>query len=248
MMRMVFNIAEIFGYIASLFVAISLLMSSFLLLRVLNLIGAVAFVIYGILLGSIPIVITNGFITAIDIWYLLRMLRPDLNGVRYIPVGPEKRHLVDDFVALNLEDIVTFFPDFRVERLGEVFRRGGTAFVAIRDLNIIGFALAEPVPQVESTRDADLRDLYGTIHRDLYPERSLLVPVDYIRRKYRGLGLFRRLYRAIEEHSEGQVEFLLATIPANARTHRRYLEKTAYKPVRETARWALLVKDLRAEG
>lgn len=241
-------IAELFGYIASFFVAISLLMNSFLLLRVLNLIGAVAFVVYGVLIGSIPIVITNSFITAIDVWYLVRMLRPDLNGIRYIPVGAEKRHQLDDFVALNLEDMISFFPDFRVERLDDLFVNGGTAFLAIRDLDVIGFALAEPVPAAELTRDAELRDLYKTINRDLYPERSLLVPVDYIRRKYRGFGLFRRLYRAIEEHSEGQVEFLLATIPLNARTHRRFLEKTAYKTVRETQNWALMVKDLRAES
>lgn len=244
---MVFNIAEMFGYIASFFVAISLLMSSFLLLRVLNLVGAVSFVVYGVLLGSVPIVITNGFITLINIWYLVRMLRPDLNGIRYIPVGPEKRHQVEEFAKLNLDDILLFFPGFRIEQLKELFTRGGTVLIAIRELEIIGFAIAEPVPTVESTPEPELREIYATIHRDLYPERSRLVPVDYIRRKYRGFGLFHMLYRAIEEHFEGSVEFLLATIPRSARAHLRYLEKTAYKPVRESEHWTLLVKDLPSE-
>jgi hypothetical protein len=245
---MVVSISELFGYIASFFVAISLLMSSFLLLRVLNLIGAIAFVVYGALLGSIPVVITNGFITIIDIYYLVRMLRPDLNGIRYIPIGVEKRHQIEDFVAHHLEDILSFFPEFKTDMLDDVFQRNGEAYLAIRGTSIAGFALVEPVPVPESTNDTELREMYTTIARDLFPDRSRFVPVDYMRKKYRGLGLFRRLYRAIEEHYGGTVEYLIALIPHRARAHRRFLERIDYHLVRESSRFVLLVKDLRADA
>lgn len=238
---------EILGYIASFFVAVSLLMSSFLLLRVLNLIGAIAFVLYGVCIGSIPIVITNGFITLINIHYLVRMVRPDLNGIRYVPINAEKRHQIDAFITHNCEDIRRFFPDFRIEFLDEVFERGGTVFLAIRGANIAGFAVTESVPSPDLEPEEELRDLYRFVATDLFPERSLLIPIDYIRRKYRGLGLFRRLYRAIEEHRDGQIDFLLATIPSSARAHIRFLKKISYYVARTTGRYTLLVKDLRAD-
>ncbi len=50
------NIAQIFeivGYVASILVAVSLLMRSILRLRVINLIGAITFVIYGLLIKEL---------------------------------------------------------------------------------------------------------------------------------------------------------------------------------------------------
>ncbi len=239
---------ELFGYAASVFVAISLLMSSFLMLRVLNLIGAIAFVVYGLLLGSVPIILTNGFITLIDIWYLVRMLRPDLNGVRYGVIAGDKRHLIDDFVSENLEDIIRFFPSFRTQQLDDVFLGDGTAFVATRNLKVIGFALTEPIPNPEATSNPELRELYATIVRDLFPEKSLLITVDYIKKKYRGLGLFRRLYSEVEWHFQGTIEYFLASLPNTARVHRRFLERTGYEMIRSVETRVLLAKDLRAES
>ncbi len=229
-----FDVAELFGYVASFFVAISLLMSSFIWLRVLNLIGAVAFVIYGSLLGSIPVVITNAFITVINIYYLIRMFRPDLNGVTYIPIGPDRRGQLDDFVAFYLDDILKFFPNFSTGRIEESFSSGGLVYLALKELRLVGFALVHPVPTPpQRTPAADSEDplskVYRYIHDHLFPSRSAVLSVDYIVRKYRGLGLVHRLYDAIEKEEGERLSFLLAPVEKDASRHRRFLLRHGYE-------------------
>ncbi|NQV06152.1 YgjV family protein, partial [bacterium] len=50
---------EILGYAASALVVLSLAMRSILRLRIIGLVGSVAFMVYGILIGSYPVAITN---------------------------------------------------------------------------------------------------------------------------------------------------------------------------------------------
>lgn len=69
-----FNSTEIIGYLASLIVLISFLMKNIKTLRIINTIGCIFFVAYGILLNfSIPIIITNVAIVGINIYYLLKV-------------------------------------------------------------------------------------------------------------------------------------------------------------------------------
>ncbi|MEO1643805.1 MAG: hypothetical protein AAFR67_01365, partial [Chloroflexota bacterium] len=63
-------IYEIVGYIASALVAVSLLMTSILRLRIINLIGAIVFVVYGVLIVAYPIVLTNAIIVCINVYQL----------------------------------------------------------------------------------------------------------------------------------------------------------------------------------
>ena len=65
---------EIIGYVASVLVAISLMMSSILKLRIINLFGAVLFTIYGLLIGAYPVAVMNFFIVLIDLYYLREMI------------------------------------------------------------------------------------------------------------------------------------------------------------------------------
>jgi hypothetical protein len=68
-----FSTTEIIGYIASLLVLVSFLMRNVNKLRIVNTIGCMVFIIYGILLGwSIPIIITNAAIVLINGYYLLK--------------------------------------------------------------------------------------------------------------------------------------------------------------------------------
>ena len=64
-------ITELIGYFASLMVLVSFLMGNIKKLRLINTVGCIAFVIYGVLLNwSLPIIITNVAITAINCYYL----------------------------------------------------------------------------------------------------------------------------------------------------------------------------------
>ena len=65
------TITEWVGYAASLALIISFTMKNINTLRIINSIGAVLFVAYGIMLEtSYPIIITNAFILMVNIYYL----------------------------------------------------------------------------------------------------------------------------------------------------------------------------------
>ena len=65
------SITEWVGYLASVALIISFMMKNVRTLRIINSIGAVLFVIYGVMLAtSWPIIITNVFILFANIYYL----------------------------------------------------------------------------------------------------------------------------------------------------------------------------------
>jgi hypothetical protein len=62
---------DIIGYIASAIILISFLMKNMKKLRIVNTLGCGVFMIYGMLLDmSIPLIITNGAIIFINLYYL----------------------------------------------------------------------------------------------------------------------------------------------------------------------------------
>ncbi|MBI3168503.1 MAG: YgjV family protein [Chloroflexi bacterium] len=64
---------ELVGYTGSILVAISLMMKSLVRLRVVNLFGALVFIIYGLLIGAIPVVFLNGLILCVNVYNLWQM-------------------------------------------------------------------------------------------------------------------------------------------------------------------------------
>jgi GNAT superfamily N-acetyltransferase len=101
---------ELIGYAASVLVALSLMMSSILRLRIINLVGSTLFAIYGVLIDAWPVAIVNAFITCINIFYLVRIygakeyfcildVRRDSEYLRY-------------FIDYNRTDIATYQPTF----------------------------------------------------------------------------------------------------------------------------------------
>ncbi len=66
-------IYELIGYIASVLVAVSLMMSKIVRLRIINTLGAITFIIYGILIDSMPVAGVNAFIVAVNVYYLTKI-------------------------------------------------------------------------------------------------------------------------------------------------------------------------------
>lgn len=63
---------EWIGYIASLVLIISFMMKNVNKLRTINSVGALIFIVYGIMLGlAWPIIITNTFILGLNLYHLL---------------------------------------------------------------------------------------------------------------------------------------------------------------------------------
>ena len=68
-----FSMVELLGYAASIMVSISLTMKDIVKLRVLNFVGCALFTAYGLAIDSMPVVITNGFIACVNVYFLLQM-------------------------------------------------------------------------------------------------------------------------------------------------------------------------------
>lgn len=66
------TLTEIIGYIGTILVLSSFLMKEMKKLRIGNIIGSSTFIIYGVLLQSIPVIITNVFIVLINAYYLIK--------------------------------------------------------------------------------------------------------------------------------------------------------------------------------
>ena len=64
------NQIEYIGYLASFLVAISFTLKNIVKLRIVNSMGGLVFIVYGFAIDSIPVIITNGLITLINIYYL----------------------------------------------------------------------------------------------------------------------------------------------------------------------------------
>jgi GNAT superfamily N-acetyltransferase len=108
------NWLEWLGYLASLIVLISLLMSSIIKLRWINLIGSLAFSLYGFLIDSLPVGLMNLGICFINIYFLLKIY----NYKEYFKILPiKKRSLYYDYFIDFYKDEINEFQelDFKVE-------------------------------------------------------------------------------------------------------------------------------------
>ena len=63
-------VIEIIGYLAPAFLVLSFLFKNMVKLRIVNNIGCLFFVAYGLLISAYPIVIANAIIVGINIYHL----------------------------------------------------------------------------------------------------------------------------------------------------------------------------------
>lgn len=61
---------EIIGYLASGIVLLSFMMKDMKMLRWVNIVGCALFIIWGILIQKFPVVLTNGGIVLVNLYYL----------------------------------------------------------------------------------------------------------------------------------------------------------------------------------
>jgi hypothetical protein len=241
-------LVEIIGYAASALVAGSLLMVSFVKLRLINLAGAVCFVIYGSFIGSLPVIITNGFICLINIYHLFRISRTGISGFTYAAAGPGQEGSLNAFISHYYRDIIRFYPTFSESLLKRSLGGSGRVYVALKNLRIQGFAYYTPLPRPEDVREPEIKRIFTFIYSGLYPEKSVFMPADYITRKYRDMGLVGKLYEKIEENLEANVEFLFFISERENKKNRRFLKRNGHTLVREFDRYCLYVKTLRRSG
>jgi hypothetical protein len=115
-------VLEWIGYVASLIVLISLLMSSIKKLRWINLLGSAIFGVYGFFIGSLPVGFMNIGIAAINIYYLVKMYRSS-DFFKVLPIDTNTKYLnyflsfykgnISQYMELSIEKInnadISFF-------------------------------------------------------------------------------------------------------------------------------------------
>lgn len=67
------NIVEWIGYLASILIVISLMMTNIIKLRIINSVGCIVFVIYGLLVKSYPVALSNLAIVLINLYNLYKL-------------------------------------------------------------------------------------------------------------------------------------------------------------------------------
>ena len=132
-------IIEVIGYIASVLLAISLMVNNDLKFRWINAGGCLFFIIYGVFISAWPIIITNSFLLAINIFYLIKIYNSheDFELIEF--QGTER--LVKKFLDFYSADIHNYFPEFKHEIKEEQIN-----FVVLRDLVIANIFIAQLKP------------------------------------------------------------------------------------------------------
>ncbi len=104
------NLVEIIGYLASILVAVSLMMSSIVRLRIINLAGSLIFTIYGIIISAYPVALVNGFIAIVNIYYLIEILSAK-EYFDVLEVEPNSEYL-KYFLSFHQKEIKKYVPNF----------------------------------------------------------------------------------------------------------------------------------------
>lgn len=73
------EMVEILGYVASILVASSFFMKDVVKLRTINTVGAIGFVIYGLLLPTYPVAFLNTLVAGANIYYIWQALKHKKN-------------------------------------------------------------------------------------------------------------------------------------------------------------------------
>jgi hypothetical protein len=67
------DMIEWVGYLGSVLVAVSLMMTNIIKLRIINMVGAICFAIYGFTIHAMPVAVINSIVVVINLYYLFRM-------------------------------------------------------------------------------------------------------------------------------------------------------------------------------
>ncbi len=200
---MLFNISylEWLGYLSSIIVAISLTMSSIIKLRVLNLIGGIAFTFYGFLIGSLPVGLLNLFMIGVNVFYLIKIYSHK-EAFKLLKINLSDSYL-NYYLDFNKNDIKQFFPSFTLLNLAE------------NKNNLLTFCLLR-------------NELIAGVFIGIKNETSLTVVLDYVSAPYRDLKPGEFLYQQnnvlLKEYEINRIE-----ISTDNEQHIKYLRKMNFK-------------------
>jgi len=123
------------GYAASAVIALSMTMNSIVKFRWINLVGALSFATYGFFIDAYPVMGLNGFIVAVDIYYLLKIYTQK-HLFDTLEVRGDNKYLLK-FLSYHNDEIQKFFPGFKYKP-----EMNTVSFFVLRNMAVAGIFLA----------------------------------------------------------------------------------------------------------
>lgn len=104
---------EIFGYIGTALVIVSMMMTSVIKLRVINMCGSLISLIYAVCVNTWPVAVLNACLLCINFVQTLRQLRhkSDFTELKLDASDLTVQH----FLSVNAEDVQKYFPNHRLQ-------------------------------------------------------------------------------------------------------------------------------------
>jgi len=137
------SLLEIFGYIASVLIALSLMMSNIKQLRWINLFGAAAFSVYGYFIDAYPVFILNGWIALVDIYYLIRIYQ-EKDQFDLIKLRSVESPLFNLLKQSYGKDIIELHKGFEWSQLDD-----SSVFLLFRNMKPVGFFACRELNEVD---------------------------------------------------------------------------------------------------
>lgn len=131
-------VLEWIGYVASGIILVSLLMSSIVKLRWINLVGAVVFAFYGFMVGVLPAALMNVGIVVIDVYYLAKIYFSK-EYFTILPVVDGSQYLAS-FLEFYRDDMAVFNDLEHIDSM-----TGDVKLYILRNMEIAGVFLAKKV-------------------------------------------------------------------------------------------------------
>ena len=170
-------IYQIIGYTGSAFCLAAMTMTSVLRLRIINSIGAICTLIYGLLIHAYPMVLTNGSILLINIYFIHKVLAHNTKHYSTFSCDLNDKSL-RYFLDKHAKDIALYFPEFKFRPSKQNYAK----FTLCQD-TLVGL-------------------LIGTRHQD-----SLRVELDYSIPQYRDCSVGRNIYATMPKDGISEVHF-----------------------------------------
>ncbi len=124
------------GYLASITVAVSLIMSSILKLRWYNLFGAILFTTYAVIIGAWPVAAVNGFIIIIDTYYLIKLYNQK-STIKVIKVNSDDMYLAEFRTMFN-DELNNIFSNY-----SSIDDNNTHCYMLLSDMNPAGFFIGK---------------------------------------------------------------------------------------------------------
>lgn len=193
------NWLEWIGYAASAFILLSMLMTSIVRLRLINLVGCFLFVVYGLLIEAYPVALMNLFIAIVNIYYIIKIRSVNKDDFSILEVRPNSEY-VSEFLRFYEEDIKNFIPEFSLENINV-----DECWLLLKDMKVAGIFMGRKTNK-----------------------NTLFIDLDYILKQYRDFRIGTFLYKYNQDFFLNKGIQHLKAIPAGNQ-HNNYLKKMGFQ-------------------